>query len=185
MAYKHPKSASSVFGVVKLNGTTTSADTSQAYHAALNSIAGLTTASDKMIYTSSSNTYAVTGLTATARSLLDDANTSTMRTTLGLAIGSDVQAYDADLTAIAGLAKTDGNIIVGSGSAWVAESGATARTSLGLGTGDSPAFTSVTVSGAISSSTQLATKAYVDASSGGGGASADDANTILHMSTFA
>ena len=48
-------------------------------------------------------------------------------------VGVDVQAYDADLTAIGGLAKTDGNFIVGNGSTWVAESGATARTSLGLG----------------------------------------------------
>ena len=37
-----------------------------------------------------------------------------------------------DLTAIGALAKTDGNLIVGNGSTWVAESGATARTSLGL-----------------------------------------------------
>jgi len=38
---------------------------------------------------------------------------------------------DAELEAIAALAVTDGNIIVGDGSTWVAESGATARTSLG------------------------------------------------------
>lgn len=48
-------------------------------------------------------------------------------------IGVSVQAYDADLTAIAGLATTDSNFIVGNGSTWVAESGSTARTSLGLG----------------------------------------------------
>lgn len=41
-------------------------------------------------------------------------------------------ALEAGLEAIAGLAKTDGNVIVGDGSTWVAESGATARTSLGL-----------------------------------------------------
>lgn len=58
---------------------------------------------------------------------------STARTNLGLAIGTDVQAYDADLATIAALAKTDGNFIVGNGSAWVAESGSTARSSLGLG----------------------------------------------------
>ena len=58
---------------------------------------------------------------------------SAARTALGLAIGSNVQAYDADLAALAGLANTNGNFIVGNGSAWVAESGSTARTSLGLG----------------------------------------------------
>lgn len=52
------------------------------------------------------------------------------RTNLGVAIGSDVQAWDAGLDDIAGLAVTDGNIIVGDGANWVAESGDTARTSL-------------------------------------------------------
>ena len=47
----------------------------------------------------------------------------------------DFQAASATLTAIAALAVTDGNIIVGNGSTWVAESGATARTSLGLAIG--------------------------------------------------
>ena len=58
---------------------------------------------------------------------------SNARTNLGLAIGTDVQAYDAQLTDIEGLAVTNGNFIVGDGSNWVAETGATARTSLGLG----------------------------------------------------
>lgn len=57
------------------------------------------------------------------------------RTALGVAIGSDVQAYDAGLADIAGLAVTNGNIIVGDGANWVAESGATARTSLGVSIG--------------------------------------------------
>ena len=56
---------------------------------------------------------------------------ATLRTSIGVAIGSDVQAYDAQLADISALAVTDGNIIVGNGANWVAESGATARTSLG------------------------------------------------------
>jgi hypothetical protein len=48
---------------------------------------------------------------------------ATVRTSLGLAIGTDVQAYDAGLADIAGLAVTDGNIIVGDGANWVAENG--------------------------------------------------------------
>ena len=60
---------------------------------------------------------------------------ATARTNLGVAIGTDVQAFDAGLTDIAALAVTDGNIVVGDGTNWVAESGATARTSLGLGIG--------------------------------------------------
>lgn len=70
------------------------------------------------------------------------------RTNLGLVIGTNVQAWDTDLDAIAALAKTDSNFIVGNGSAWVAESGATVRTSLGLGTGDSPQFTAVNIGAA-------------------------------------
>lgn len=74
---------------------------------------------------------ATTVITAAAETVLDDATVAAMRTTLGLAIGTDVQAYDADLTVIGGLAKTDSNLIVGNGTAWVAESGATLRTSIG------------------------------------------------------
>lgn len=52
---------------------------------------------------------------------------------------------DPILEDIASLDPVDGNIMVGNGVTWVAESGATARTSLGLGTGDSPTFTGITV----------------------------------------
>ena len=106
----------------------------QGYDAGLASIAGLTTSADKAIYTTASDTYAVTSLTAFGRSLIDDADAAAGRTTLGVVIGTDVQAYDAQLADIAGLTPTDGNFIVGDGANFVAESGATARTSLGLGT---------------------------------------------------
>ena len=52
----------------------------------------------------------------------------------GTAISSIYQPLDAQLTDVAGLAVTDGNFIVGNGSNFVAENGAPASTSLGLGT---------------------------------------------------
>ena len=69
------------------------------------------------------------------------------RTNLGLVIGTDVQAYDAQLADIAGLAVTDSNFIVGNGSNWVAESGATARASLGLGSIATQASSAVDITG--------------------------------------
>jgi hypothetical protein len=60
---------------------------------------------------------------------------SAARTALGLVIGTNVQAFDAQLSDIAGLTPTDSNFIVGNGSNFVLESGATARTSLGLAIG--------------------------------------------------
>lgn len=48
-------------------------------------------------------------------------------------IAATSQPLDAGLTDIAGLAVTDSNFIVGNGTNWVAESGSTARSSLGLG----------------------------------------------------
>jgi hypothetical protein len=59
--------------------------------------------------------------------------------------GGSFQPLDTQLSEIAALALTDGNIIVGDGTHWVAESGATLRTSAGLGTGDSPTFAGLTV----------------------------------------
>ena len=69
------------------------------------------------------------------------------RTALGLAIGSDIQAFDAQLTDISGLTPTDAHFIVGDGSNFVTETGSTARASLGLGSSDSPTFTNLTISG--------------------------------------
>ena len=64
--------------------------------------------------------------------LVASAGAAAIRTDLGLVIGADVQAYDAQLADIAALALTDGNFVVGDGSNWVAEAGTTALQSLGL-----------------------------------------------------
>lgn len=95
-----------------------------------------------------------TGLTSISTLL----NSNVTPTTLGLVIGTNVQAYDADLTALGGLAKTDSNFIVGNGTTWVVESGGTARTSLGLGNVDNTSD----VNKPISTATQTALDGKVD-----------------------
>jgi hypothetical protein len=57
------------------------------------------------------------------------------------AIGTTVQAYDAQLADVAGLTPSDNGVIIGNGTNFVVESGATVRTSLGLGTAATTAST--------------------------------------------
>lgn len=118
----------------------------QAYDTKLDKLTQLTWAADKGIMSTGSNALGTFDLTSFARTLLDDADASTARSTLGLGIGTNVQAHsafldtwstldpgdfvtsdgassefqplDADLTAIAGLTRTKGSLIVGGTSAW-------------------------------------------------------------------
>ena len=69
----------------------------------------------------------------------------TVRASLGLAIGTDVQAYDAQLADIAALATTDNSFIVGDGSNFVLESAAVALASMGgVGAATAHTFTNKT-----------------------------------------
>lgn len=81
----------------------------QAWHNNLQELSALgNLAADRLIYSGatgpgSTTTFTTTAITATARTLLDDTSTTAMRTTLGLTIGTNVQAYDAGLQSISGL----------------------------------------------------------------------------------
>jgi hypothetical protein len=62
--------------------------------------------------------------------------------------GTGLELSD-DTSVIGALSKADGTFYVGDGTTIVAESGSTARTSLGLGTGDNVTFTDITSTGNI------------------------------------
>jgi hypothetical protein len=97
------------------------------------------------------------GGTTVGKGVFKAASAAAAQQAMDTEVGVDVQAYDAGLTDIAGLAVTDGNIIVGDGTNWTAESGATARTSLGLGSIATQASSAVTITGgSITGITDLA-----------------------------
>jgi hypothetical protein len=104
----------------------------QAQDAELGALAGITSASDSLPYFTGSGTAALATFTSFGRSLVDDADAATARATLGLAIGSDVQAFDAELAAIAGLTSAADRLpyFTGSGTASLATFTSFARTFL-------------------------------------------------------
>jgi hypothetical protein len=125
----------------------------QAYDPALQSIAGLTTAANQLIYTTASDTYATSTLTSAGRALLDDADVAAQRTTLGL---GTIATQNVDGVAITGgsatlsditstnatfaTANIDGGSITGIADLAIADGGTgastvdDARSNLGLGT---------------------------------------------------
>ena len=119
------------------------------------------------------------GGTTVGKGVFKAATATAAQQAMDTEVGVDVQAYDADLTAIGALAKTDGNFIVGNGSTWVAENGATARTSLGLGSIATQNSNSVSITGGtITGITDLAV-----ADGGTGQGSYTDGQLLIGNST--
>jgi hypothetical protein len=141
-------------------------------------------------------TSSVHGISAFGATLVDDADAATARTTLGLAIGTNVQAYDAELAAIAGLTSAADRLpyFTGSGAAALAtftsagralvdDADASAqRTTLGLGTIATQASSSVSITGgSIAGITDLA---VADGGTGASTAQAATANLRVAPATI-
>jgi hypothetical protein len=89
-----------------LLGSNNIGTTVQGFHANLGAISGLTTSANQMSYWTGAGTAAITPLSAFMRTVLDDADAATARTTLGAISLADANATALPFTPTASIAAT-------------------------------------------------------------------------------
>jgi hypothetical protein len=118
--------------------------------AALEALSGLTPSANQIPYFDGGSSATSFASSSFGRGLVGDADAAAARTTIGVVIGTDVQAHGDvldDLNTL-GAPASDGQFLVATGAgAFAYESGNTARTSLELGTGDVVQFLGAAVNG--------------------------------------
>ncbi len=102
----------------------------------LTALAGLASAADKAPYFTGSGTAALADFTAYGRSLAAVANEAALKALVNLEIGTDVQAYDGDLAAIAGLTPSNDDVVQRKAGAWTNRTMAELKVDLSLSASD-------------------------------------------------
>lgn len=98
---------------VSASGATWTIDASTITYAKMQNVS----ATDKILGRSTAGAGVVEEITCTAtgRSIIDDASTSAVRTTLGLVINTDVQGYSTTTASLAGLSLVSGDVLYATG----------------------------------------------------------------------